>query len=208
MSAIRVLIVDDHQVVREGLQQMLKPEADIKVVGEADSFEVALKQAESLSPDIILMDIKMPGVDGVEATRRIKAKMPACRIIMLTLHEEYVAEAIEAGAEGYLLKDIRRDELIRAIRVVEQGKVPLGPFSKDILTGFAASSKGAEELRLSERELSILQMIANGNNTQEIGTQLFLSATTVKRNVRRILDKLNVHNRSEAVAEAYRKKLI
>ena len=208
MPAIRVLIVDDHQVVREGIQQMLKLEDDIEVVGEADSFENALKQVELFSPDIILMDIKMPGVDGVEATRRLKEKRPDCHIIMLTLHEEYIAEAIEAGAEGYLLKDIKRDELVRAIRAVEQGKIPLSPLSKDILTEFTASRKDAEQVRLSERELSILRMIANGDNTRKIRTQLFISDATVKRDVRRILDKLDVHNRSEAVAEAYRRKLI
>jgi DNA-binding NarL/FixJ family response regulator len=208
MPVIRVLIVDDHQVVREGIQQMLKLEGDIVVVGEADNFEDALQQAKLLSPNIILMDIQMPGVNGIEATRLLKKSMPDCYIIMLTLYEEYIAEAIEAGADGYLLKDIKRDELIRAIRAVEQGKVPLSPLSKDVLSEIATTRENAEELQLSDRELSILQLIANGNNTGQIKTQLFLSDATVKRDVRSIFDKLSVRNRSEAVAEAYKRKLI
>jgi len=127
---------------------------------------------------------------------------------MLTLYEEYIAEAIEAGAEGFLLKDIKRDELVRAIHAVEQGKVPLSPLSKDILSGMASAQKQAEESQLSQRELSILQMIAKGNNTAQIRAQLFLSDATIKRDVRSIFDKLDVGNRSEAVAEAYRRKLI
>jgi len=208
MPVTRVLIVDDHQVVREGIQQMLKLESDIVVVGEADNFEDALQQAKLLSPNIILMDIQMPGINGIEATRILKKNMPDCHIIMLTLYEEYIAEAIEAGADGYLLKDIKRDELIRAIRAVEQGKVPLSPLSKEVLGEIATAREDAEELQLSDRELSILQLIANGNNTGQIKTQLFLSDATVKRDVRSIFDKLSVRNRSEAVAEAYKRKLI
>jgi DNA-binding NarL/FixJ family response regulator len=208
MSVIRILIVDDHQVVREGIQQMLKLESDIEVVGQADNFEDALQQAELHSPSVILMDIQMPGVNGIDATRRLKTKLPDCHIIMLTLYEEYIAEAMEAGADGYLLKDIKRDELVRAIQAVEQGRVPLSPLSKDVLGEIATAKKDAEELSLSERELSILQMIANGNNTEQIRAQLFLSDATVKRDVRAIFDKLNVRNRSEAVAEAYKRKLI
>ena len=133
MPVTKVLIVDDHQVVREGIQQMLKLENDIEVVGEADNFEDALKKAELYSPSVILMDIQMPNVNGLEATRRLKKKLPDCHIIMLTLYEEYISEAFEAGAEGYLLKDIKRDELVKAIHAVEQGKVPLSPLSKGML---------------------------------------------------------------------------
>ena len=120
---IRILLVDDHQVVREGLQHMLKQEEDMEIVGQsADGFE-ALSQVEMLSPNIVLMDIKMPGVDGIELTRQLKEKQPACNVIMLTLYDEYLAEAMEAGAVGYLLKDAKRAELTQAIRQVHRGEV-------------------------------------------------------------------------------------
>ncbi len=207
MTAIRVLIVDDHQVVREGLQRMLKLEDDIQVVGEATNMEEALTQAELLSPDIVLMDIKMPEKDGIEATRRLKERQPACKVIMLTLYEEYLTQAIEAGAEGYLLKDVKREELVSAIRAVQQGRTPLSPLSRESLTEFATLISAGRSY-LTERELAILRLIANGTTTNEIGAQLFLSQATIKRDTRRIFDKLGVHNRSEAVAEAYKRKLI
>ncbi len=207
MATIRVLIVDDHQVVREGLQHMLKLEEDIQVVGEATNMEEALTQAELLSPDIVLMDIKMPERDGVETTRKLKERQPACKVIMLTLYEEYLAQAIEAGAEGYLLKDIKREELVSAIRAVQQGRTPLSPLSRESLTEFATLISAGRSY-LTERELAILRLIANGATTNEIGAQLFLSQATIKRDTRRIFDKLGVHNRSEAVAEAYKRKLI
>ena len=129
-DGIRVLLVDDHQVVRDGLRHMLDLENDIKVVGEATNGEDALQQAGLQCPDVILMDIKMPGVDGIEAVRRLKGKQPACCIIMLTLYEEYIVEAIEAGAAGYLLKSVKRGELVQAIRSAVQGRAPLSPLSR------------------------------------------------------------------------------
>jgi len=120
---IRILLVDDHQVVREGLQHMLKQEEDMEVVGQSANGEEALSQVEMLSPNIVLMDIKMPGIDGIELTRQLKEKQPFCNIIMLTLYDEYLAEAIEAGAVGYLLKDAKRAELTQAIRQVHHGEV-------------------------------------------------------------------------------------
>ena len=120
---IRILLVDDHQVVREGLHHMLKQEEDMEVVGQSANGEEALSQVEKLSPNIVLMDIKMPGVDGIELTRQLKGKQPFCNVIMLTLYDEYLAEAFEAGAAGYLLKDTKRAELTQAIRQVYQGEV-------------------------------------------------------------------------------------
>lgn len=120
---IRILLVDDHQVVREGLQHMLKQEEDMEVVGQSAGSEEVLSQVATLSPNIILMDIKMPGVDGVELTRRLKKKQPLCNVIMLTLYDEYLAEAMGAGAVGYLLKDAKRAELTQAIRQVHRGEV-------------------------------------------------------------------------------------
>jgi len=118
METIRILLVDDHQVVREGLRRMLQQEMDMQVVGEAASVEEALTQVELLSPDVILMDIKMPGMDGIEGTRKLKEKFPSCNVIMLTLYGDYLNQAIEAGAVGFLLKGIKREELAMAIRAV------------------------------------------------------------------------------------------
>jgi len=209
MNTIRILVVDDHQVVREGLRRMLELEVDIEVVGEAADAKEALTQVQLLSPEVILIDIKMPGIDGIELTRQLKEKQPACNVIMLTLYDEYLAEAIEAGAVGYLLKDIKRDELIRAIRAVHQGRSPLNlSLSRDRLAEFVAPAESKQRAYLPERELAILRLIADGVATKEIANQLFLSQASVKRSVRLILEKLGVHNRSEAVSEAYKRRLI
>ncbi len=156
MLPITVLLVDDHQVVREGLRRMLELEDDIRVIGEAANMEEALHLAELHSPDVILMDIKMPGGDGVEATRRLKGKLSTCHIIMLTLYEEYIAEAIEAGAVGYLLKDVKREELSQAIRVAYQGQSPLdASLTRKLVGEFAslAKEKARPQPGLSERQL-------------------------------------------------------
>lgn len=209
MAPIRILLVDDQQVVREGLRRMLELEADLKVVGEAADAKEALNQVELLSPEIILMDIKMPGIDGIELTRHVMQKYPSCKIIMLTLYDEYLSQAIEAGATGYLLKDIKREELIKAIRAVQQGRSPLNlSLSQDRLAEFVTPAESQQQAYLSERELAILQLIANGLTTKETANQLFLSEASVKRSVRLIFDKLDVRNRSEAVSEAYKRKLI
>ena len=123
METIRILLIDDHVVVRSGLGQMLGLEEDLKIVGEAANSEEALKMIDIISPDIILMDIKMPGMDGVRLTKEIKKKLPSCNIIMFTLHGDYLPQAIEAGATGYLLKDIKREDLIDAIRKVHEGEI-------------------------------------------------------------------------------------
>lgn len=209
MDLIRILLVDDHQVVREGLRRMLEVEADLKVVGEAADANEALTQLKALSPEVILMDIKMPGVNGIELTRKLKEKQPSCNIIMLTLYDEYLTQAIEAGATGYLLKDIKREELLRAIRAVHQGRSPLNlSLSQDRLAELVAPAESRQRTQLSERELTVLRLIADGETTKEIATQLFLSEASVKRSVRLILEKLGAHNRSEAVSEAHKRRLI
>ncbi|MBA7646422.1 Transcriptional regulatory protein DegU [subsurface metagenome] len=209
MDTIRILLVDDHQVVREGLRRMLELEADMEVVGEANDAKEALTKVGSLSPEVILMDIKMPGVGGIELTRQLKEKQPSCSVIMLTLYDEYLAEAIEAGAVGYLLKDVKREELVRAIRAVHQGRSPLNlSLSRDQLAELATPVESRQQAYLSERELAVLRMIADGITTEEIANQLFLSQASVKRSVRSIFEKLGVRNRSEAVSEAYKRKLI
>jgi len=209
MDTIRILLVDDHQVVREGLRHMLELETDMVVVGEAADAKEAFTQVELLSPEVILMDIKMPGMGGVELTRQLKEKQPACNVIMLTLYDEYLAQAIEAGAVGYLLKDIRREELIRAIRAVHQGRSLLDlSLSRERLAELAAPTESKQRAYLSERELAILHLIADGVATKEIANQLFLSQASVKRSVGLIFEKLGVRNRSEAVSEAYKRSLI
>jgi len=208
MDAIRILLVDDHQVVREGLRRMLELEADLKVVGEAADATEVLTQAGSLSPEVILMDIKIPGADGIELTRQLKEKEPSCNVIMLTLYDQYLTQAIEAGAVGYLLKDIKREELIRAIRAVHQGRSPLNLSLSQEQLAELVTPVDQQQAFLSERELAILHLIADGITTKGIATQLFLSEASVKRSVRLILDKLGVHNRSEAVSVAYKRRLI
>jgi len=209
MDAIRVLLVDDHQVVREGLRRMLELETDLQVVGEVADAREVLTQVELLSPEVILMDIKMPGVDGIELTRQVKQKQPSCNIIMLTLYDEYLTQAIEAGATGYLLKDIKREELIRAIRAAHEGRSPLNlSLSQEQLAEFAAPAEGKQRAYLSERELAILRLIAEGVTNREIANQLFLSPASIKRSVRLIFEKLGVRNRAEAVSEAYRRRLV
>ena len=209
MDAIRILLVDDHQVVREGLRRMLELEEDIRVVGEAANARETLTQVELLSPEVILMDIKMPEVDGLELTRQLKQKQPSCNVIMLTLYDEYLPQAIEAGATGYMLKDIKREELVRAIRVVHEGRSPLDlSLSRDRLAELAAPTEDKQRSNLSERELAILRLIADGATTKELANQIFLSQASIKRSISLIFEKLGVRNRSEAVSEAYKRRLI
>jgi two-component system response regulator DevR len=209
MDAIKILVVDDHQVVREGLRRMLELEPDFAVVGEAADAKEVLTQVDLLSPEVVLMDIKMPGVDGLELTRQLKQKHPSCNVIMLTLYDEYLTQAIEAGAVGYLLKDIKREELVRAIRAVRQGRSPLDlSISQDRLAELTTSAENKQRFYLSERELAILRLISEGVTTREVATKLFLSQASIKRSVRLIFEKLGVRNRSEAVSEAYKRGLI
>ncbi len=207
MNTIRILLVDDHQVVREGLRRMLELEPDFDIVGEAGTAKEVLNKVEILSPEDLLMDIKMSDTDGIELTRQLKEKSPTTNVIMLTLYDEYLSRAIEAGAKGYLTKDISREELIKAIRAVHEGRSPLHlSLSQDRLAKLTPQDNPQTDL--SDRELTILRLVADGVTTEGITHQLFLSETTVKRNVRSIFDKLGVNNRSEAVAEAYKRKLI
>jgi len=204
LPAIRVLLVDDHQVVREGLKRMLELEEDIRVVGEAANGEDGITQAEQLSPDIILMDIKMP------ATRQLKEKMPNVKIIMLTFYDsEYVPQAIEAGASGYILKDASREQLIQAIRDAYKGYSPLAPsLTRQVLTEFADLSRISRVSLLSERQCETLRLIAAGLANKDIAAKLCISESTVKKELTRIFDKLGVNDRAQAVSEAMKRNLI
>jgi len=207
-----MLLVDDHPVVRQGLRCMLEAEADMEVVGEAATAEEALAQIQATRPSIVLMDIKMPGMGGIEAIHRIKERYSEANIIVLTLYGDlYLAQAIEAGAAGYLVKDVGGEELIRAVRAVHQGQSILDPsLSRGLFNEFASLSKGKPNRRstLSPRELEMIRLVACGATNKEIAAQLFLSETTVKRGVSRIFDKLRAKDRAEAVAEAYKSGLL
>ncbi|MBN2239365.1 MAG: response regulator transcription factor [Dehalococcoidales bacterium] len=209
MDSIDILLVDDHEVVREGIRRMLELESDLNVVGEVADPEDVESQVDSLSPEIVLMDINMGKLNGIEITRRLKESHPDTNVIMLTLYDEYLTQAIEAGAVGYLLKDIKRAELVRAIRSVHQGRSPLAlSLTRNQLNELTQVMEGRKRVALSEREVTILRYIAEGVKTNEIAEQLFLSQASVKRSVSLIFEKLGVRNRSEAVAEAYKRKLI
>ncbi len=205
---IRILIVDDHQLVRAGLRTMLEFEPDFNVVGEVGDPREAMASVAELDPEIVLMDIKMPGMSGIELTRLLKEKRPDCSVVILTFYDEYLTQAIEAGADGYLQKDIKREELVRAIRAAHEGRSPLNlSLSQDRLAALGAAREG-QGLAMSERELAVLRLVASGAGTTAIAAQLFLSQSSVKRSVAVIFEKLGVHNRSEAVSEAHKRNLI
>ena len=207
---IRVLLVDDHQVVLEGLRRILELDKGIEVVGGAKSGDEAITKAVLLSPDVIIMDLKMPGMDGITATREIKQKLPDVKILMLTLYrEDFVRQAIEAGASGYLLKDSDCEQITKAIHQVYEGLSPIAPsLTRDLVTEFAKLSRESRASILTERQIDVLKLIADGMNSVEIGSRLFISPSTVKREIRHIFDKLGVNDRSHAVAEAMKRSLI
>ena len=205
MDTIRIMLVEDHQIVREGLRRMLELSPDMLVVAEASSGEEALGKLVEVSPDIVITDIKMPGMDGIELTRSVKSTYPLCKVLVLTLYEEYLTPAVEAGAAGYLQKDLRRDELISAIRSVRDGRSPIH-MSMD--SGNLARLVSDSQEGLSGRERAVLSLVARGLTNKDIAEQLSFSETTVKRVIRKVLDKMGVSNRSEAVAQAIRDNLI
>jgi DNA-binding NarL/FixJ family response regulator len=212
MSKIRVLIVDDHPVVREGLAAMLERQDDIAVVGEAADGAVAIQKALDTSPDVILMDLRMPVMDGVEAMRKIGAQVPSAHVIVLTTYDndEYIFRGIEAGARAYLLKDAPRDELFHAIREVHQGKSLIDPSVVDkVFERFASQSKlTSGQEALSEREKGILRLMATGAANKAIAAQLYISESTVKTHVQSIFQKLGVNDRTEAVTRALQMGII
>ncbi len=221
MPTIRVLLVDDHALFREGLGMIISGQADMLVVGEAgDGLEAAVKAAE-LKPDLVLMDIQMPGVDGIEAARRIKKEVPAATIVMLTVRddEEKLFEALKMGAQGYLLKQMQSRELIEMIRRAVAGEVAIPPrLAGRMLEEFRRMSlreqSGGESLETGElneltaRELEVLHEVAQGKTDKEIAQALVLSVHTVKSHLRSILSKLQVEGRKEAVRLAKGKGLL
>lgn len=207
---IKVLLVDDHNVVREGLRRILDMDPTIEVVGEARSGEEAVVKAVALSPDVIVMDLKMPGMDGITATREIRQKLPDVNVLVLTLYaEDFVKQAVEAGVSGYLLKDSDTEQIIQGVHQVYEGLSPIAPsLTRGLVTEFAKLSKSSRSSVLTPRQVEILKLIAEGESGKTIGERLFLSTSTVKREVRHIFDKLGVNDRAHAVSEAMKRNLI
>jgi len=210
LGTIKVLLVDDHQVVLEGLRRILELDEGIEVVGEARSGDEAITKAVLLSPDVIIMDLKMPGMDGITATRELKQKLPDVNILMLTLYgEDFVKQAFEAGVSGYLLKNSDCEQITKAIHQVYEGLSPIAPsLTRELVTEFAKLSRESRSSILTERQVEIMKLIADGMNSVEVSSRLFISPSTVKREVRHIFDKLGVNDRPHAVAEAMKRKLI
>jgi len=207
---IKVLLVDDHNVVREGLRRILDMDSTIEVVGEARSGEEAVAKAVSLSPDVIVMDLKMPGMDGIAATREIRQKLPNVNVLVLTLYaEDFVKQAVEAGVSGYLLKDSDTEQIIQGVHQVYEGLSPIAPsLTRGLVTEFAKLSRSSRSSVLTPRQVEILKLIAEGESGKTIGERLFLSTSTVKREVRHVFDKLGVNDRAHAVSEAMKRNLI
>lgn len=214
MSTIRVLLVDDHAVMRAGLRALLSAEPDLEVVGEAATGEDGVDLAIQLRPDVVLMDLSMPGIGGMAATRRISAAGLPTRVLVLTLHgeQEYLLPLLEAGGAGYLTKSSADHELVEAIRVVARGDVYLDPTAARLLvTNFRAPREPERHSpldRLSAREREVLTLAAEGYSSTEIGERLGISGKTVETYRERLMDKLDLHHRSELVRLALREGLL
>jgi two-component system, NarL family, response regulator LiaR len=211
-SSIRVLIVDDHAIVRKGIRALLSEAGGFEVVGEADNGQAAVLCAQETAPDVILMDLLMPGMDGIEATRQITSRRPQARVLVLTSFaaDNKVFPAIKAGAVGYLLKDSSPDELVRAIRQVQRGEPSLHPtIARKLLQEIArpAELQPAPEA-LTDREMTVLRLIAQGLSNQEIADRIAVSEATVRAHVSRVLGKLHLASRTQAALYAVREGLV
>jgi DNA-binding NarL/FixJ family response regulator len=213
LSVIRALIVDDHPVTREGLRTALElSDNTVVVVGEAGSGEEAVEQARQLTPDVVFMDVRMPGMDGIEATRRIKDASPDTKVILITVDESRsaVSEAIQAGVSGYLLKDATPDALVDAARNAIEGNAVIHPQLTKTFIEEARTASGDEpkSTPLSKREREILQKVADGSTTRQVAADLGISPHTVKTHLERIFEKLGANDRAQAVAIAIRTGIV
>lgn len=212
---IRVLIIDDHAIVRAGMKMLLASDAEIEVVGEGETGEDALLLARELKPDVIVMDVTMPQMDGIEATRQIKEEMPDLAVLTVTIHEgpDYFFQMLQAGSSGYVPKRAAPDDLVRAIHVVAEGNVFLEPgIARDLVNDYLERvQEGGEDDSLdglTPREREVLTHIADGETNRQVAEQLSISVKTVDRHCENIMQKLNLHSRTELVKYAIRKNLI
>lgn len=200
---IKILLVDDEMLIRRGLKALLKLEYFLEIVGEAENGEIAISEIEKLQPDVVLMDVRMPVMDGVAATREISKRFPQIKVLILTTFndDEYVTQALKYGAAGYLLKDTPSEELAQAIRFVDKGYTQLGPgIGKKAMTKIPVTAADPPQSwqDLTPREREILKLIASGASNREIATSLYISEKTVKNYVTSILGKLNLRDRTQA----------
>jgi DNA-binding NarL/FixJ family response regulator len=210
MKRIRILLADDHAVVRQGFRMILSAHPDLEIVGEAGNGREAVELAATLRPDVVVMDVAMPELNGIEATRRLTADNPHTRVVALSMHKDsvYVREILRAGARGYLLKDSVADDLVAAVRAVAAGEGYLSPgVSNAVLDDYRKHVTNPIDL-LSSREREVLQMLAEGKTNKEIAVVLNLSVYTVEAHRGRIMEKLNVHSINELVRFAVRNGLI
>jgi DNA-binding NarL/FixJ family response regulator len=219
-AKIRVLLVEDHAVVREGTAELLNRQIDMEVVGEAGDGQVAVEMAARLIPDVVLMDVAMPVLDGIAATRQIKAQRPTIAVLALTAHDEdqYVFALLEAGAAGYLLKTVRSQELVEAVRAVNRGEAVLHPaVAKKVLGRFAIRNQPGSTSKtepthptehLTEREMEVLRLAGRGLSNKEIADKLVLSPRTVQAHFANIFDKLEVGSRTEAVLQGLKRRIL
>jgi DNA-binding NarL/FixJ family response regulator len=208
---IRILIVDDHPVTREGLHAALDVEDGVEVIGEAGSGEQAIEDAGSLRPDVVFMDVRMPGMGGIEAARAIRQASPDTKVILVTVDESRasISEAIQAGVSGYLLKDTSPDELVNATRLAVEGKAVIHPqLTRAFIEEVQTAEKKGDAAALSRREKEILQKVAYGATTKEVAHDLGISPHTVKTHLERIFEKLGANDRAQAVAIAIRTGLV
>ena len=212
---IRILLADDHTILRAGLKMMLNAQPDMEVVGEAQDGRQAIEEAQKLQPDLVLMEITMPDVNGIEATRQIKRLVSDVKILMLTMHEhdEYVFQALQAGASGYMLKEAADTELITAIHVITSGQFYLSPTAQSVVVGDYLQKVRTGEERdsyssLTEREREILKLVAEGFTNNQIAERLVISPKTVDTHRTHIMDKLNMHSRAELIKYAMRRGLL
>jgi DNA-binding NarL/FixJ family response regulator len=214
---VRVLVVDDQALFRRGLVVVLSASSDVEVVGEAADGEEAVALAQELKPDVVTMDVRMPRLSGVEATRHIRRVLPGTEVLVLTVSddEDDLYEAVKAGANGYLLKEIAVEEIAETVRAIVQHQAPVSPsMTSKLLTEFRSLARRASEREellppeLTDREMQVLRLIAQSRSNKEIAAALFISENTVKNHVRNILEKLHLHSRMEAVTYAWRKRLL
>ena len=212
MNKIRILIVDDHAIMRDGIRALLGLHDDFEIVGEASEGKEALEKVLQLLPDVVVMDIAMPGMDGLEATRRIKAKSPKVKTLILTQYDnrEYIISCIKAGAAGYVPKRALGSELVSAIHAIHQGDSFLYPSAATaLIQDYLQQSEGGEPYdRLTGREREVFKLVAEGHTSREIADMLFVSLKTVLGHRAKIMEKLNLHNRTELIKYAMRKGLV